>query len=84
MPNFVANVLVNLKKSVQDPQGSAVSHALNTLGYAKVSEVRMGKQITVRFSAGSAEEAEKAVNEMCHKLLSNPVIETYKFELTPE
>jgi phosphoribosylformylglycinamidine synthase PurS subunit len=77
-----ARVFVTLKRGVLDPQGSAVSRALHALGYAEVSDVRLGKLIEVTIDANVPEAEERArLDEMCKKLLANTVIEDYRIEL---
>ncbi|MBT9166965.1 MAG: Phosphoribosylformylglycinamidine synthase subunit PurS [Syntrophomonadaceae bacterium] len=76
-----AEIRVLLKKSVLDPQGQAVENALGSLGYGNVQDVRIGKYLEVSFDAGSRQEAEAQVREMSERLLTNPVIEDYTFEL---
>ncbi len=80
---FVARVRVTLKPSVLDPQGKTVQSALAELGYQGVEEVRMGKYFEIRLN-GYADRAaaEAAVKAMCEKLLHNPVIETFAFEVS--
>ena len=74
-------IFVSLKDGVLDPQGKAVERSLHTLGYKEVQDVRMGKYIEIDIDASSREVAEARVREMCDKLLSNPVIEDYRFEI---
>jgi phosphoribosylformylglycinamidine synthase subunit PurS len=81
MTDWVADIRVLLKPSVNDPQGLSIRTALRTLGFGGVGDVRAGKLIQVRLSAPSREAAEEAVNAMCAQLLANPVIETYAFTL---
>ena len=77
-----AQVYVTLKKSVLDPQGKAIRHALGTLGFSEVSDVRCGKIIELGFENGiSKEKAEKEIKEMCEKLLANTVIEEYSWNI---
>lgn len=77
-----ARVFVTLKRGVLDPQGSAVSRALHALGYAEVSDVRLGKLIEVTIDGSVPEAQERArLDEMCRKLLANTVIEDYRIEL---
>jgi phosphoribosylformylglycinamidine synthase PurS subunit len=76
-----AKVYVTLKKGVLDPQGETVRAALQTLGFAGVQDVRVGKFIVVTLNGVSREEASKRVDQMCTKLLANPIIEDYRFEL---
>jgi len=76
-----ARVHVMLKNGVLDPQGEAVRHALGQLGFEGVEGVRQGKVIELDLSETDTAKAEKAVTEMCEKLLANTVIESYSFEL---
>jgi phosphoribosylformylglycinamidine synthase PurS subunit len=76
-----ARVHVTLKNGVLDPQGKAVQHALHSLGFSEVGEVRQGKFIELETGAGDPEKARAAVEEMCRKLLANPVIENYSIEI---
>ncbi|RNC29795.1 MAG: Phosphoribosylformylglycinamidine synthase subunit PurS [Candidatus Dichloromethanomonas elyunquensis] len=75
-----ANVTVTLKKSILDPQGSAVEKALKSMKYP-VESVRIGKFMEVTLAETDKAKAEEMMHEICHKLLSNPVIEDYFFEL---
>ncbi len=75
---------MTLKKGVLDPQGKAVQHSLESLGYDKVRDVRLGKYMEVKLDYSGAGESEPIVREMCEKLLANPVIEDYRFEITEE
>lgn len=74
-------IFISLKEGVLDPQGKAVERSLHSLGYKEVGDVRMGKYIEVRMEAPSRKAAEGRVREMCEKLLANPVIEDYRFEI---
>jgi phosphoribosylformylglycinamidine synthase len=76
-----ARVFVTLKNGVLDPQGNAIGHALNGLGFASVGEVRQGKVIDLELSETDAAKAKTALKEMCEKLLANTVIEKYEIEL---
>jgi phosphoribosylformylglycinamidine synthase subunit PurS len=76
-----ARVFVTLKPSVFDPQGTTVSDALHTLGYASVTGVRQGKYFELDIDAPNAEAARKVAAEAADKLLSNPVIESYRIEV---
>ena len=77
-----ARVFVALKPSVFDPQGTTVAEALHTLGYATVRDVRQGKYFELEIDAPSADEARRLASEAADKLLSNPVIESYRIEVT--
>ena len=76
----IAKVYVTLKKGVLDPQGQTVQSALETLGY-EVEEVRMGNYLELTLAAAPPEELDAHVIEMCEKLLANPVIEDYKYQI---
>ncbi len=77
-----ARIQVTLKESVLDPQGETVEKALKTLGYLNVEDVRVGKYLEVTVEGRDKEDVEKQVVEMCQRLLTNPVIEDYTFEVT--
>ena len=68
-----------LKAGVNDPQGLSIRGGLHSLGFRQVEEVRAGKILMVRLTAASQAEAESAVDQMCARLLANPVIERYSF-----
>ncbi len=76
-----ARVFVTLKPSVFDPQGSVVTEALHTLGYAAVKDVRQGKYFELELEAGSADEARSLAAAAADKLLANPIIESYRIEV---
>ncbi|MBI2933957.1 MAG: phosphoribosylformylglycinamidine synthase subunit PurS [Chloroflexi bacterium] len=78
---FLAKVYVTLKPTVNDPQGLTIRGALHTLGFNQVSSVRAGKYIEMRVEEQDQSRAEEMVKEMCKKLLANPVIENYRFQL---
>ncbi len=76
-----AKVHVTLKQGVLDPQGKAVQHALEALGFGGVAGVRQGKFIELELTETDPEKAEAEVEEMCKKLLANTVIEDYSIEI---
>jgi phosphoribosylformylglycinamidine synthase len=76
-----ARVFVTLKNGVLDPQGKAIGHALNGLGFASVGEVRQGKVIDLELAETDTAKARASVKDMCDKLLANTVIEKYEIEL---
>lgn len=78
---YLAKVFITLKPGVLDPQGSAVEKALQALDFSGVQEVRIGKYLEVRLAAKDKAQAEVDTEEMCRRLLANPVIENYRFEL---
>ncbi|MDO8644834.1 MAG: phosphoribosylformylglycinamidine synthase subunit PurS [bacterium] len=75
-----ARVYVTLKTGVLDPQGKAVANALHSLNYP-VMEVRQGKFFELELPSQPLLAAEKALGEMCEKLLANTVVENYRFEI---
>ena len=76
-----ARVFVTLKNGVLDPQGKAIGHALNNLGFESVGEVRQGKVIDLELADKDEAKARARLKEMCEKLLANTVIEKYEIEL---
>ena len=76
-----AKISVTLKRGILDPQGQAVLHALGSLGYNGVKDVRMGKLIELELAAHDRAGAEAEVKAMCERLLANTVIEDYRIEL---
>jgi phosphoribosylformylglycinamidine synthase subunit PurS len=76
-----ARVHIMPRDGVLDPQGKAIGHALASLGFAGVSEVRQGKVIELDLAEGDPARARQAVEEMCRKLLANTVIESYRIDI---
>jgi phosphoribosylformylglycinamidine synthase len=76
-----AKVHITLKNGVLDPQGKAVQHALASLGFAGVDDVRQGKYIELILTETDKAKAKEAVEQMCKSLLANTVIENYSVEL---
>lgn len=76
-----AKVHVTLKSGVLDPQGKAIAHALENLGFSGIGDVRQGKYIEIELTERDRAAAERAVKQMCEKLLANTVIENYAIEL---
>jgi phosphoribosylformylglycinamidine synthase subunit PurS len=75
-----ARIHVMLKEGVLDPQGKAIAHALGSLGFAGVNEVRQGKVIDLDLAESDPARAREAVERMCRQLLANTVIESYQIE----
>ena len=73
-------IYVTLRESVLDPQGSAVMGSLHKMGYGEVEDVRIGKYLEL-LVADSERDIDALVNELCHRLLANTVIEDYRFEV---
>ena len=76
-----ARVFVTLKPSVFDPQGHTITEALHQMGYGGVDDVRQGKYFELDLPGTSAEDAKSLASEVAHKLLANPVIESYRVEV---
>ncbi len=81
MPTYQARVYVTLRPSVLDPAGTAVQSGLHHMGFESVQQVRIGKYIEVTLQAADEDEARQALDRMCDQLLTNPVIENYRFDL---
>jgi phosphoribosylformylglycinamidine synthase PurS subunit len=75
-----AKIIVTPKKAVVDPQGKTIQKALEHMGYQGIQAVHVGKYLEIEMT-GDPEVIRKQIDEACHKLLSNPVIEDYHFEL---
>lgn len=75
---YTASVNVMLKEGIADPQGQTIERALPALGFSGVDGVRVGKRIRLQVDAPSQDEARAQVEQMCERLLSNPVIESYE------
>jgi phosphoribosylformylglycinamidine synthase PurS subunit len=76
-----AKIIITPKKAVLDPQGKTVQSALEHMGYAGVGAVHVGKYLEVELTGTDKEAARKQIDEACHRILSNPVIEDYRFDL---
>ena len=78
---YLAKVYVTLKPTVNDPQGQTVLATLRNLGFASARDVRVGKFLELRIDELDRSRAQALVNEICEKLLANPVIEEFRFDL---
>ena len=76
-----AKVHITLKTGVLDPQGRAIQHALGSLGFANIADVRQGKYIELDLQETDQARAREAVDAMCKKLLANTAIENYSVEI---
>jgi phosphoribosylformylglycinamidine synthase PurS subunit len=76
-----AKIIITPKKAVLDPQGKTVQNALAHMGYTEVGDVHVGKYIEIELTGADKSAAQKQINDACHKILSNPVIEDYQFEI---
>ncbi len=79
---YTARVYVSLKPTVNDPQGMTIMGGLRSLGFSAVQNVRAGRFLILQVEAPTKKTAAGQVEEMCRKLLANPVIETYQFDVT--
>ncbi len=78
---FIAEIDVMPQDNLLDPQGKVVSASMKNLGLQTITNIRIGKHITLEIEADSREEAESKVDEACRKLLANLIMEKYSFEL---
>ncbi|MEO5802129.1 MAG: phosphoribosylformylglycinamidine synthase subunit PurS [Verrucomicrobiota bacterium] len=76
-----AKIIITPKKAVLDPQGKTVQNALEHMGYKGLGAVHVGKYLEIELPGGDKEIWRRQIDEACHKILSNPVIEDYKFEI---
>jgi phosphoribosylformylglycinamidine synthase subunit PurS len=76
-----AKIIITPKKAVLDPQGKTVQTALAHMGYTEVGSVRVGKYLEIELTGTDRTAMQKEIDEACHKILSNPVIEDYRFEI---
>ena len=83
IPRMKATVTVELKPSVLDPQGKAIEHALSSLGFTGVEDVRVGKlfRVSLANDGQTREEIEAQLRQMCERLLANTVVEKFAFTL---
>jgi len=76
-----ARVYITYRQGILDPQGNAVTHSLAALGFRDVRDVRIGKYIEIDLDAADRASASRRLDEMCRRLLANPVIEDYRYEV---
>jgi phosphoribosylformylglycinamidine synthase PurS subunit len=76
-----AKIIVMPKKTVLDPQGVTVKHALESMSFTGIKHVRVGKFMEIELEDSEPAALQKKIDDACHKLLSNPVIEEYQFEI---
>jgi phosphoribosylformylglycinamidine synthase len=81
---MIAEIYITLKRTVADPQGLTIKHALESLGYKDLADVRIGKLVIIKLNLKDKKRAEQRINEMCKKLLANPIIEDYYFKIKEE
>ena len=76
-----AKIVITPKKAVLDPQGKTVQRALEHMGYTGINAVHVGKYLEIELNGSDKETAHKALDEACHRFLSNPVIEDYQLKI---
>ena len=76
-----AKIVVMPKKAVLDPQGKTVQNALTHMGYTGIGSVHVGKYLEIELTGSDRETATRQIDEACHRILSNPVIEDYLFQI---
>ena len=76
-----AKIHVTLKPGILDPQGKALEHALDSLGFKNAAHVRVGKYMEVELTENDKAKAEADVKQMCEKLLANTIVEEYRYDL---
>ncbi|PIU40914.1 MAG: phosphoribosylformylglycinamidine synthase subunit PurS [Candidatus Omnitrophica bacterium CG07_land_8_20_14_0_80_42_15] len=76
-----SEIYITLKKKIVDPQGLTIKHALESMGYKGLDEVRIGKFITIKIDCQNKEKAKKKIDNMCRKLLANPITEDYNVKM---
>jgi len=81
MTAMKAHVWVMPKRTVLDPQGQAIQHALSSLGFNTVRDVRQGKFFVLEMNGATREDAEKQVERLAREVLTNPVIEEFRYEI---
>ncbi|HSV89207.1 MAG TPA: phosphoribosylformylglycinamidine synthase subunit PurS [Bacteroidales bacterium] len=80
--NYRAEINIMPLKALLDPQGKAITNSMKNIGLPFISNVRMGKHITLELEAGSSDEAREMVETACKKLLANPIMEYYEFMIS--
>lgn len=78
---MLVKIYITMRDGILDPQGKAVLQSLHTLGYSTVEDVRIGKYIELNIEDTPEQELDAKVKEMCSKLLANPIIEDFRYEV---
>ncbi|MCX6147976.1 MAG: phosphoribosylformylglycinamidine synthase subunit PurS [Candidatus Kapabacteria bacterium] len=81
MKSFIAKVYITLRSGILDVQGKAIEHALHSLDFEMINNVRIGKYITLNIEAQNDGQAKVFVENACKELLSNPIIEDFNIEI---
>jgi phosphoribosylformylglycinamidine synthase PurS subunit len=82
MPIFRCEVYIRPRRDILDPQGDAVERALENLGFAGTKQVRVGRYLTLELEAPGEAQARAQLDEMCGKLLANPITEDYELKVS--
>lgn len=82
MQTFTAKILIALRKGILDVQGKTVEHSLHSIGFESMSNVQIGKYVTLKIQAESEDAARAQVTAACEKLIANPIIEDFSIELS--
>lgn len=82
MPIFNCEVFIKPRKDILDPQGDAVNNALANLDFKGVSNVKIGRFMTLELEAANEKAARRQLDEMCQKLLANPITEDYELKVS--
>lgn len=78
---YTARITITIRETILDPQGKTIEHSLQSIGFQNISGTRMGKFIKMNIDAESRKEASAIADEVCRKLLANPVMEDYSFTI---
>jgi len=78
---FKVKIYISLKEGVADPQGATIKHALDSLGYEGVGGVKTGKYFQIEMNVEDKKEVREQIEDMCRKILVNPVIENYEYKV---
>lgn len=78
---YLSKIRITLRPSILDPQGKAVEHAVGSLGVGTVQGIRMGKYVEMKVEAKTEADAKRITEDVCRKLLANPVMEDFAFEI---
>ncbi|MBE0477833.1 phosphoribosylformylglycinamidine synthase subunit PurS [Candidatus Aerophobetes bacterium] len=78
---FKVKIYINLKEGVADPQGATIKHALDSIGYQKIGKVKTGKYLQLELDMHDKNKAREQIEDMCQKILVNPVIENYEYQI---
>lgn len=79
---FSSKIKITLRKNILDPQGKTIEHSLKSMGYNSILDTRIGKFVELKVEADSLDKAKQITDDACKKLLANPVMEDYEFEIS--